>query len=462
MSSCYTGLTTQCAYLTTHYSLLTTHYSLPTSHYAHPLVFIYFCALMSQQLSTDVLILGAGPGGAMAALFLAKAGIPCILTDKASFPRDKVCGDALSGKVVEVLNRFDPAMVQELNDSSIQLNCWGVTFVAPNQEALSVPFRLDYASNTERRMAPGFISRRIDFDHFLVKRVKQETAIQFLENTEISRWEKTNEGYTAFSKDGQITIKARLVIAADGAHSRFAKEEAGMTVEKEHYCAGIRAYYKNVSGIKEGNFIELHFLKDLLPGYLWIFPLPNGDANVGLGMRSDHVSKGKVNLKQRLGEIIDKYPDLKERFKHAEPTDEIRGYGLPLGSKKRPISGDHFMLVGDAASLIDPFTGEGIGNAVMSGMVAAQQAAQCMQTGDYSAETMKEYDKVVYRRLWPELRLSYRMQQLVNYPWLFNFVVRKANRNRVLRETISIMFEDIDLRDRLRKPSFYFQLLFSK
>ncbi|HAE14693.1 MAG TPA: geranylgeranyl reductase, partial [Bacteroidetes bacterium] len=86
---------------------------------------------------------------------------------------------------------------------------------------------------------------------------------------------------------------------------------------------------------------------------------------------------------------------------------------------------------------------------------------KAVQAGRFDAAFQQPYDQAIFRRLWPELKLSYRMQRLVNYPWLFNFVVRKANRNRVLRETITVMFEDIDLRDRLRKPSFYFQLLFS-
>jgi len=414
------------------------------------------------QLSpSTVCIIGAGPGGASCALFLAKQGIPCTIIDKAEFPRDKICGDALSGKVVEILNRYDPEMVNRLATDQVHLPCWGVTFVAPNLEALSIPFKLDYNGSEQRERAPGFISKRMDFDNFLIEEVRKHKSIDLRENTELKSFTKTETGYLLKTASGE-EINASLVIACDGAHSRFAKEVGGIQVEKDHYCAGIRAYYKGVEGMKEGNFIELHFLKDLLPGYLWIFPLPNGEANVGLGMRSDHVSKQKINLKKRLPEIIDSIPELKERFKNAEPIDDIRGYGLPLGSKKRPISGDHYMLVGDAASLIDPFTGEGIGNAIMSGMIAAEQAARCIQLQDFSADSLKEYDTVVYRRLWSELKLSYRMQQLVNYPWLFNFVVKKANNNKALREMITIMFEDIDLRDRLRKPSFYFNLLFSK
>jgi geranylgeranyl reductase family protein len=417
---------------------------------------------MAQILNTDVLILGAGPGGAATALFLAKENIPCIVVDKAVFPRDKICGDALSGKVVEILNRYDRSFVEKLSLDPIQLNCWGVTFVAPNLEELSIPFRNKPKKTDEKReIAPGFITKRYDFDHFMVNEVKKHAGVNLMEGVEIDQFEKTPEGFTCSDKSGKYIIHAKLVIDGSGAHSQFAKKIGKLEVEKEHHCAGLRVYYKGVTGIKEGNYIELHFLKDFLPGYFWIFPLADGQCNVGVGMRSDYVGKKRINLKTELNNIIQKYPQLSERFKNAEPVDDIRGYGLPLGSKKRAISGDNYMLIGDAASLIDPFTGEGIGNAILSGYTAAQQAKEAIESKNFSGTALKKYDEAIYRRLGDELSLSYRMQKLVKYPWLFNFVVRKANRNKVLRETIMVMFEDIDIRDRLRKPSFYFKLLFS-
>jgi flavin-dependent dehydrogenase len=233
-------------------------------------------------------------------------------------------------------------------------------------------------------------------------------------------------------------------------------------MEHKHFSAGIRAYYKGVSGMDKDNFIELHFLKDFLPGYFWIFPLPNGMANIGVGMRSDKVSRNKINLKEELKRILIDYPGLKERFSQAEPVGDVKGFGLPLGSKKRLISGDHFMLTGDAASLIDPFTGEGISNAMISGMHAADQVERCLHGNDYSAECMIQYDKKVYARLGKELNISTKMQQLINYPWLFNLVVNKAVKNKELGETISFMFDDLDLRKRLKDPRFYFRLLFPK
>lgn len=438
------------------------HYS-PISFFLSPssfLLFSHLCAMNS--INTDVCILGAGPGGAAAALFLAKEGIPCVIVDKAIFPRDKVCGDALSGKVVEILNRYDRKLVERLSNDSIQLNCWGVTFVAPNLEELSIPFRNKPKDPEKaREIAPGFISKRVDFDNFMVEELKKHGSIQLIQGVDIDKFERKEGGFSLQDKDGNHHIQAKLVIDASGAHSQFAKKIGGLEVEKEHHCAGLRWYYEGVEGMKEGNYIELHFLKDFLPGYFWIFPLANGQCNVGVGMRSDYVSKKRINLKQELQDIIQKYPQLRERFKNAKPVDDIRGYGLPLGSKQRKISGDNYMLVGDAASLIDPFTGEGIGNAILSGYTAAQQAKTAIEGKDFSSAGLKDYDLAIYRRLGGELKLSYRMQRLVKYPWLFNFVVRKANRNKTLRETIMVMFEDIDLRDRLRKPSFYFKLLFS-
>jgi menaquinone-9 beta-reductase len=369
-----------------------------------------------ELLKTDVCVVGAGPGGSVTAMFLAKAGINCILLDKAKFPRDKVCGDALSGKVVEVLKKLDPTLIEYLNKEEHQVGSWGVTFVAPNLKELRVPFRKDTSKDS---LPPGFLSKRMDFDNFLIEQVKKHKGITLIEECEINNYEKSASGWLLKSKDNQYTIQTKLIISADGAHSYFARHIAGIEVEPAHYCAGIRAYYKNVKGLDRENFIELHFLKDLLPGYFWIFPLANGYANVGVGMRSDKVSKKKLNLKNEMLRIIEKYPQLKSRFADAELIGDIKGYGLPLGSKQRKLSGDGYMLVGDSGALIDPFTGEGIGNAMTSGMLAAESAQVCITQNDFSAAITAKYHAVVYNKLWSELKISYKMQQLVNVPWLF-------------------------------------------
>ena len=119
------------------------------------------------MIKADVCIVGAGPGGAATALKLSYLGIPCILIDKADFPRDKVCGDAISGKVTTLLNRLDPAIMQRFNEESTQIDVWGIRFVAPNMKELDIPFKPNYVKDV--KSAPGYVSKRMDFDNFLIK-----------------------------------------------------------------------------------------------------------------------------------------------------------------------------------------------------------------------------------------------------------------------------------------------------
>ena len=187
--------------------------------------------------------------------------------------------------------------------------------------------------------------------------------------------------------------------------------------------------------------------------------MTNGYANVGLGMLSSHVSNKKINLKQKLLEVLE-LPKFRDRFKDASLEGNVLGWGLPLGSKRRSLSLDRMLLTGDAASLVDPFTGEGIGNALNSGMIAARCIQKSLYANDFSVSFFyKNYDKKVYEKLWSELRLSSIMQKLVKYPWLFNLVVEKANKNSTLKHTITCMFEDIDMRAQLKSPKFYWKLL---
>ncbi|MFM2225866.1 MAG: hypothetical protein RJA07_2068 [Bacteroidota bacterium] len=414
--------------------------------------------MIINKISTKVLIIGAGPGGAATALYLAKAGIECVLVDKAKFPRDKICGDALSGKVLDRLREINPELISAFEKMNVQVPCYGVEFVAPNLESIKLPFKKDFKTN---KITPGFVAKRIDFDNFLIDEVKRQPLIHLYEETDIASFALKDEKWLIKSNDGSFECLADIVIAANGAHSQFSKRIGKIEVEHQHYCAGLRAYYKGIEGLSEYNFIELHFLKEFLPGYFWIFPLPDGTANVGVGMRSDHVSSRKVNLKKEMLNIIETNPTLKIRFKNAELIDDIKGYGLPLGSKKRNISGERFMLVGDAASLIDPFTGEGVGNAMLSGKLAAMQTLDCIAKNNFTAVEMKNYDTAVNKELGDELQLSYRLQQLVNNKWLFNWIVRKANRSKLLQDTLINMFENLEVREQFKKPSFYFKLLFN-
>jgi menaquinone-9 beta-reductase len=420
---------------------------------------VYLHFLTQQVKHSDIVIIGAGPAGCSASLFLAKNKIPHTILDKAVFPRDKVCGDALSGKTVFVLNQLDESIIPAFDSQKNEfIESWGVKFVAPNGKAIDIPFKSDL---TKEKYPPGFISKRMDFDYELFKRLDKNYAhvIEGAEVTEIKR-KGENISISYECENSKFNIQhSKLIIGAEGDRSIVAKKLLNIQKENDHYCAGIRAYYEGVTGMHPQHFIELHFLPEMLPGYFWIFPLPNGMANIGAGMLSKEVSKRKVNLKADMLKAIENNPNIKDRFKHATLQGKIQGWGLPLGSKKRPLSGDGFLLAGDAGSLIDPFTGEGIGNALYSGMMAADMITQAIKLQRYDAVFLKEYDNAFYERQWDELKLSHTMQRLCKYPWLFNFVVNKAHKNKALRETISCMFEDLDLRAKLRNPLFYFKLL---
>lgn len=412
------------------------------------------------MLSTDICIVGAGPAGAGAALKLSYLGIPSILLDKATFPRDKVCGDAISGKVTMQLQRLDPAMHDRFQALASNIDVWGIRFVPPNGKEVNIPF---YGGSTEDRgPAPGHVNKRISFDNFLIDEIRKRDNIDLREATEVVGYEQLTDGWKVLLANGE-QIKCRVLLSADGAHSRFSRYFAKQDKDNAHHAAAVRAYYQGVRGFQpEAQLIEFYFLPEINPGYFWIFPLPNGEANVGLGVRSDFIKKRRLNLKALLEEAISTTPELQERFANAKLMGKVVGYGLPLGSKKRRLSGHHYMLLGDAGYLVDPLTGEGIGNAFYSGFIAAEQAQQCLKNNRFDAKYMHAYDVRIDRVLRSEMRLSYRLQQLMRYTFFTNLISSIIRKNERFIELLRQMYSDSELRKDLIKPWFWFKLWWQK
>lgn len=403
----------------------------------------------------DAIIVGAGPGGATAAAVMARAGLKPLLIDKDAFPRDKVCGDALSGKTVDVMKRL--GMIEALQ-ATTQIDSWGVTFSGPYGDEAAIPF----TKALDKPVAPGFVCDRVTFDNLVFEQAVDAGAEIWTEAqvTGLLREGARVVGVTVKRGREEVEVRAPITIGADGAYSVVVRELGMDQLDERHYCAGLRWYWQGVTGFHELNHIEIHFVEESIPGYFWIFPMADGKANVGLGMLSSVIKKHDIKLKPLLRQLVE-HPRFKERFKDAEPIDSIRGWGLPLGSKPRPMAGDGWMLLGDAASLIDPFTGEGIGNAMVSAEKAAAWTQKAKEANDFSGAFLKGYQRETLDYLGNELKLSHAMQRLGRWKWLLNKVIAKAARSPEVADAISMMFDDESERQKLVSPLFYMRLLAS-
>jgi flavin-dependent dehydrogenase len=189
----------------------------------------------------------------------------------------------------------------------------------------------------------------------------------------------------------------------------------------------VRAYVRNVAHLQPGRN-EFYIFKQHLPGYFWIFPLADGWANVGFGMLSRQIARRRINLNTTLQDIMQQEPNVRQKFAKAEIVGPIRGFGLPLGSRLASLSGDGFMLLGDAGSLVDPLQGHGIDKAVLSAKLAAEQAMCCFTAQRFDAAFMQSYDREVYQRLQQEFQRNYRLMQLLHlWPGAVELLCRVGN-----------------------------------
>jgi len=408
---------------------------------------------MSEEILYDAIVVGGGPGGSTTAAFLGKKGRKVLLLDKEKWPRDKTCGDAISGKSVGILKEMGLTDAVEKADHG---EITGLTFSSPNSSVVTIRFK-----GKDGQIAKGYVCRRQVYDNMLWQNAKKYCdAYEGTTVTSVVRENGKIVGVKAKDKDGkEYEFRGKMIVGADGVSSLVAREVRGADVDPDHTCVAYRGYYSGIKGMNAT--LEIHFVKSIMPGYFWIFPLENGLANVGVGMIMGDMKKGNVDLQKAMLDVIAQNPLFKERFADATLVSKIGAWSLPFGSKKRKVSTDNVLLVGDAAGLVDPFSGEGIGNAMTSGKLAAQAVDEALTAGDTSAIALVKYDERLWKEIWNELSMSYNMQKLGRREWLLNFVVGKAAKSDKAREAIAGTFSNEQAKTDYASPLFYLKLLFS-
>ena len=307
--------------------------------------------------SAEVVVVGAGPAGAAAAIALARAGREVVLVDKATFPRDKCCGDGLTTLALRELEDlgFDPGAVPDWQVVD------GAVLRGPSGREVTVP--LPVGRGTYAAVAP-----RRQFDLALADVAVKAGA------TLIEGWTVTGaadaDDHVVIEAVEHSPIAARYVVAADGMWSRI-RTALGQTppgyLGEWH---AFRQYVGDVSG-PAADHLYVWFDDDFLPGYAWSFPLPDGRANVGFGVIRDGTRRGKAMKAQWAG-LLER-PHVRAALgPHASFEDRHQAWPIPARVDRAALADGRVLWVGDAAMASDVLTGEGIGQALLTGRLAAE------------------------------------------------------------------------------------------
>ncbi|MGQ9787830.1 MAG: geranylgeranyl reductase family protein [Candidatus Hadarchaeaceae archaeon] len=325
--------------------------------------------------SYDVVVVGAGPAGSVAAYSAVRGGANVLLLDRRREIGVPVqCGEALSGDVLKEMNiRPDPSWAVNPTNS--------VKIVSPSGVAVRI---------SERRAngKVGYILNRKVFDKYLAIRAAEAGA-----DVKVGTYVyglMINDGricgVRAKGADGDFEVEAKVVIAADGVGSRVARW-AGMntTVKLDDFESGIQFQMVGID-FESPTMLEFYLNSRIAPGgYAWVFPKGEHMANVGLGVLGSLAERRAIDY---LRDFVANTPALAKG-----KVVEINAGGIPVGGPLKRTVKDNVILVGDAARQVNALTGGGIDSAMRAGQVAGEVAAEAVRDGDVSERRLKEYER---------------------------------------------------------------------
>jgi len=200
-------------------------------------------------------------------------------------------------------------------------------------------------------------------------------------------------------------------------------------------AVAIRGIFENVR-LPYPDALTIVWEKAVLPAYGWVFPLPGGRANVGIGLRTDQLRAGHSSLRG----VFDRFlamPRIREMLRGARLDGKVKGHALPMSARLGTVVFDRAILAGDAAGFVNPLTGEGIEYALESGELAGETAVAAAQQGDFSLASLLPYAGVCKARFGSVLRLNGWLRWVFSVPWLLDRVFRAGLRCTAVRDDVA-------------------------
>jgi menaquinone-9 beta-reductase len=315
-------------------------------------------------------VVGAGPGGSAAAYHLARHGVDVLVAEKASFPREKVCGDGLTPRGVNaiVAMGIDPDDPGFTRVDGLRVHSRRVVLELPWPDLHDFP-------------SYGLVRTRRDFDELLARRAEKAGAMlwEAAEAREPLFTDGWVSGAVIRRDDEDVEVRARFVIAADGAASRFAGRAGVRRDATRPLGIAARRYYRidRSPGPWLEAWMDLWDGDALLPGYGWLFPVPDGTINLGAGLLNTF--KGFKDLSaQRVFDAFAAMLPASWQVREEAAEGRVLSGPLPMGFNRRPQAVPGMLVVGDAAGAVNPFNGEGIAYAIESAEIAAELVSEAL------------------------------------------------------------------------------------
>ena len=352
-------------------------------------------------MKCDIVVVGSGPGGSTAAYWLARFGADVILVDKADFPRNKPCGDALEPGEDELLKVMGMADYV----GSVGQSYRGIRIIMPG----ITDKRIYFDDDSSNKLRQGWVISRLKLDNALCQNAMNAGArfvpgftarLPYYRQSRLKGVRGTIGGHS-------LTIQAHLTIVATGANRKFI-QSLGICTQERPTALAMRAYTRGIRN--QDGCLRFYLNRELIPGYGWVFPTGSDSANIGFVVFLDRGGPGEASrrLKDAFMLMVEH-----EQSEGAVLMGEPQGYPLRCDYPHIPVYADGLLVVGETAGLVDPITYAGISPAMRSGWLAARIANYALGVGDFSANLLK-----VYADILSDLNAAYFTQARRFISWL--------------------------------------------